>query len=67
MKIEGSVALITGGVSGLGLSTAELLLSRGASGVILLDRNATLGQKVEKELGPKAKFIQVDVADESSV
>jgi len=30
MKIEGSVALVTGGASGLGLATAELLASKGA-------------------------------------
>ena len=38
MKIQGLVSLITGGGSGLGLSTAKYLVSKGGK-VVLLDTN----------------------------
>jgi len=42
MEIKGSVAVITGGVSGLGEATARLLHQQGAK-VVLLDVNAERG------------------------
>ena len=38
MDITNKVALVTGGASGLGLSTAELLIESGSK-VVLLDLN----------------------------
>jgi len=66
MLLENKVALITGAASGIGEATARLFIEEGAQ-VVLADRNATLGQALEKELGDKTFFIQCDVSDEAQV
>ena len=63
MEIKDSVAVITGGASGLGLATAKRLLDRGAS-VLVIDLK---GEEVVAELGPRAKFAQANVTDPDSV
>jgi NAD(P)-dependent dehydrogenase (short-subunit alcohol dehydrogenase family) len=50
MNIEGQVALVTGGASGLGEATARELAARGAK-VALLDVNAEAAEKVAAEIG----------------
>ncbi|WP_068086735.1 SDR family NAD(P)-dependent oxidoreductase [Novosphingobium rosa] len=64
MDISGLAAIVTGGASGLGAATAELLTSRGAK-VTLFDLNAEVGQAKAREIG--GAFVQVDVTDASSV
>jgi NAD(P)-dependent dehydrogenase (short-subunit alcohol dehydrogenase family) len=49
MKIEGQVALVTGGASGLGAETARELARRGAK-VAVLDRNGDGAQAVAAEI-----------------
>ncbi|KAK3120426.1 hypothetical protein QOZ80_9AG0687440 [Eleusine coracana subsp. coracana] len=66
-RLEGKIALITGGASGLGKASAQEFIQEGASAVILADINSTLGVQTADELGPKAHFIHTDVATESSV
>ncbi|MET0447590.1 MAG: SDR family NAD(P)-dependent oxidoreductase [Aeromicrobium sp.] len=66
MQIDGTVALISGGASGLGLATARNLLEKGAS-VVLLDLPTSAGAKVAEELGPKALFVPGDVTNEEQV
>ncbi|MGV9882256.1 SDR family NAD(P)-dependent oxidoreductase [Streptomyces sp. NPDC003006] len=66
MRIPGSVALVTGGSSGLGLATARRLVASEAS-VVLMARSETAGRAVAKELGSRALFVAGDVADESDV
>ena len=65
-RLEGKIALITGGASGLGKATAEEFIQEGAS-VVLADINSELGLKTAEELGPQAHFIHCDVAVEDSV
>ncbi|MCB0852652.1 MAG: SDR family NAD(P)-dependent oxidoreductase, partial [Bacteroidetes bacterium] len=55
MTIKGKTYLVSGGASGLGLATAKMLIENGGN-VILLDINKELGEKVEVELGEKARF-----------
>jgi len=63
MLIKDSVAVVTGGASGLGLATTKRLLDAGAS-VVVIDLK---GEDVVAELGPRAKFVATDVTDEAGV
>jgi len=67
MKIENSVAIITGGASGLGRATVEKFATLGAK-VAILDMNEEAGRSLVEQLGAdKALFVKVNVADEASV
>ncbi|MBZ2201563.1 MAG: SDR family oxidoreductase [Lentilactobacillus hilgardii] len=63
--------VITGGVSGMGLSASKLFLSKGWN-VMMADFNEKLGEKVNKELSSKysskqVAFQQTDVSNAASV
>ena len=64
MLISGSVAIVTGGASGLGEATARALAARGA-GVLIADLNAEKGEALAAELG--GVFHSTDVADPAQV
>lgn len=64
MDIQGLAAIVTGGASGLGAATAELLAARGAK-VTLFDLNADLGNAKAAEIG--GRFAAVNVTDEDAV
>ena len=66
MKIEGSVALVTGGASGLGEATVRKLVSEGGR-VVIVDLNADRGKKLAAELGDQAAYVQADVSDADEV
>jgi NAD(P)-dependent dehydrogenase (short-subunit alcohol dehydrogenase family) len=66
MKIAGSVALVTGGASGLGLATVRKLHDAGAS-VVILDLPRSNGTAIEKELGARATFAAGDVTSPDDV
>ncbi|MET0733131.1 MAG: SDR family oxidoreductase [Casimicrobiaceae bacterium] len=61
-RVEGKVAIVTGGASGLGEADAEALIAEGAH-VIITDVNDTLGARVAERIG--ATFIHHDVASEA--
>jgi len=65
MQIAQQTILITGGASGLGAATARRLVSAGAR-VVIADLNATAGQTLAKELGPRAVFAATDVTSTDS-
>jgi NAD(P)-dependent dehydrogenase (short-subunit alcohol dehydrogenase family) len=63
MRLEGTVAIVTGGGSGLGAATARRLAAGGAR-VAVLDLNASAAEKVAGEIGGFAA--RCDVADPDS-
>jgi NAD(P)-dependent dehydrogenase (short-subunit alcohol dehydrogenase family) len=62
----GSVALVTGANSGIGLETARQLLGYGLT-VWLGARDLQKGQRAVAELGGDCRAVQLDVTDSSSV
>ena len=64
--IQGRVAFVTGGASGLGLSIARSLLRRGAS-VMLADRNAEGLEKAVAELSSETNQVASVVCDVADV
>ena len=66
MEIRDSVAIITGGVSGLGAAVARTLIDGGAR-VALLDLNQEPGEKMAAALGDRAMFFPVNVVDHKKV
>ena len=66
MDITNKVALVTGGASGLGLATAELLIESGSK-VMLLDLNEENAKTATDNLGSNSSYVIANVTDESSV
>ena len=66
MTLTDKTFLITGGASGLGLATAQMLVENGGNAV-LLDINANAGEQAQSQFGPNARFVQTDVTNEESV
>ena len=64
MKLLGSVALVTGGASGLGAATVRRLVAGGAKAVIV-DRDEAHGATLATELG--AVFVKADVTDPAQI
>ncbi|KAK7851058.1 secoisolariciresinol dehydrogenase [Quercus suber] len=66
-RLEGKVALITGGASGIGESTARLFVRHGAK-VLIADVQDELGHSVCKDIGSDSiSYIHCDVTNESDV
>lgn len=64
MKINGVAAIVTGGASGLGAATAEMLAKEGAK-VTLFDMNEEAGNAHAEKIG--GTFIKVNVTDTANV
>jgi NAD(P)-dependent dehydrogenase (short-subunit alcohol dehydrogenase family) len=64
MNLKGSVALVTGGASGLGAATVRRLVAAGAKAVIV-DRDEARGTALAAELGQT--FAKTDVTDAAQV
>ncbi|KAH6762160.1 Rossmann-fold superfamily protein [Perilla frutescens var. hirtella] len=66
-RLEGKVALITGGSTGIGETTAKLFSKHGAK-VAIADVQDELGQSVIKQIGPSnSTYIHCDVTNEDDV
>ncbi|MGH7856602.1 MAG: SDR family NAD(P)-dependent oxidoreductase, partial [Candidatus Binatia bacterium] len=66
MKISDTIALVTGGASGLGAATARRIVAGGGRAAIL-DRPQSDGEKLAAELGRSAVFCPADVTREDQV
>jgi NAD(P)-dependent dehydrogenase (short-subunit alcohol dehydrogenase family) len=62
MNMEGAVAVVTGGASGLGLATVQALLEQGAR-VTIADLPTSNGAQVAASLGADVRFVPADVTN----
>lgn len=64
-RLQNKVAIITGGIKGIGLATAQAFVAEGAQ-VVITDIDGTNHQTVLEALSPSAHFIEHNVADEQA-
>jgi NAD(P)-dependent dehydrogenase (short-subunit alcohol dehydrogenase family) len=66
MRLDGAVAVVTGGASGLGRATVQRLVADGARAVII-DLPGSPGADVATSLGEAVRFVPADVSDPEAV
>lgn len=66
MELIDHTAVITGGTAGIGLESARLLASEGAT-VIITGRDRARGEQAVQAIGANARFVAADMADVESV
>jgi NAD(P)-dependent dehydrogenase (short-subunit alcohol dehydrogenase family) len=69
MSLEGRVAIVTGGASGIGIGIAAMLAEAGAT-VVIVDRDEAGAEREAASLqaaGHRAEAIGLDLADEASI
>lgn len=65
-RLDGKVAVITGGASGIGAATAKLFVDEGAR-VLIADMQREVGEEYAASLGENADFRPVNVTVEADV
>lgn len=65
-RLDGKVAIVTGGASGIGEAAARLFASSGAT-VVIADVQDALGEAVAASVGPRCAYARCDVTDEAQV
>ena len=63
-RLEGKVALITGGARGLGEATSRQFVEQGAR-IVIGDVLTEDGEALAAELGDNAAFVQMDVGEQA--
>ncbi|KAM1026113.1 hypothetical protein ACFX13_039793 [Malus domestica] len=67
-QLQGRVAIITGGASGIGEATARLFADHGATMVMIADIQDELGRQVAESIGThRCSYVHCDVSDEEQV
>ena len=64
-RLEGKVAIVTGGSQGLGEAIVREFVAQGAK-VVIGDILEDKGQELANELGENATFVKLDVSDEAN-
>ena len=67
MEINGKVAVVTGGASGIGACMATRFAREGAAGVVLADVNLERAEDVARGIGAQAVAIGCDVTREADI
>ncbi|MEZ5408212.1 MAG: glucose 1-dehydrogenase [Acidimicrobiales bacterium] len=65
-RLDGKVAIITGGASGIGAGTVRRFVEEGAK-VLITDLDAEKGEALASELGDATAFLRTDVSQEEQV
>src|SRR6185503_20639695 len=71
-RMEGKVAVVTGGGNGIGRATVLRFLAEGARGVVVADLNVETGNETidlarRAGHGDRARFVRTNVAEEADV
>ena len=65
-RLDGKIAIVTGGTQGLGATIARLFAERGAKGIVICGRNAEKGRAKAKDIasatGAEVIYVQADLA-----
>ena len=67
MRFEGKTALVTGGTTGIGYSTAERLLADGAKSVLITGQNPDRVREAAASLGNRAAGLVVDQRKQADI
>lgn len=65
-RLNGKIAVVTGGASGIGAASVRRFVGEGAR-VVIADLQADRAQTLLDELGDAVRFVECDVTDESAV
>ncbi|XP_024982263.1 short-chain dehydrogenase reductase 2a [Cynara cardunculus var. scolymus] len=65
-RLEGKIAIVTGGAGGIGAATATLFVRHGAK-VVIADINDEIGLAVASSLSPFVTYVHCDVSSEIEV
>ena len=67
MNIDGKVAIVTGGASGIGAALVKRFAGDGARGVVAADLDLERAQAVARDAGPNAVALRCDVSVEADI
>ncbi len=65
-RLDGKVAIVTGGTSGIGAGTVAVFAREGAR-VVIAGRTVEKGERLAAEIGENALFVRTDVSKEAEI